>query len=122
MKSQPLFLKNVEKKKRLNSALVNRNIKEQNLSRTLKFFLLYNGVVCSLWVRHSRLVQVTCTVSEALITRFVGMEDGHISSMSIALNATHIAPLMSNGCLLFISRLDSVSLSDLMMESLASLL
>jgi serine palmitoyltransferase len=50
------------------------------------------------------------TVSEALVARFVGMEDALISSMGFATNSTYIPALVGKGCLVISDELNHASI------------
>jgi serine palmitoyltransferase len=50
------------------------------------------------------------TLSEALVARFVGMEDALISSMGFATNSTYIPALVSKGCLVISDELNHASI------------
>ncbi|KAL0945989.1 hypothetical protein HGRIS_012267 [Hohenbuehelia grisea] len=61
----------------------------------------------------SRLEGGTCdlhTISEALVARFVGMEDALISSMGFATNSTFIPALVEKGCLVISDELNHASI------------
>jgi len=49
-------------------------------------------------------------LSEALVARFVGMEDALISSMGFATNSTYIPALVSKGCLVISDELNHASI------------
>jgi len=50
------------------------------------------------------------TVSEALVARFVGMEDALISSMGFATNSTFIPAIVGKGCLVISDELNHASI------------
>ena len=50
------------------------------------------------------------TVTEALVAKFVGMEDALISSMGFATNSTFIPALVSKGCLVISDELNHASI------------
>jgi serine palmitoyltransferase len=50
------------------------------------------------------------TVSEALVAKFVGMEDALISSMGFATNSTYIPALVGKGCLVISDELNHASI------------
>lgn len=50
------------------------------------------------------------TLSEALVAKFVGMEDALISSMGFATNSTYIPALISKGCLVISDELNHASI------------
>ena len=50
------------------------------------------------------------TISEALVAKFVGMEDALISSMGFATNSTYIPALVGKGCLVISDELNHASI------------